>query len=126
MATGLIKSGQHDEAQRVIEQALELNWDSKLIELYAECRGVSDATGRLSRAEKWLRLHPQDDVLLLVLGRLCVEQQLWGKAKSFLEASLSIRETRNANSERRAYMSNLVSWCWRHGVTGRGFTALIV
>lgn len=98
MATGLIKSGQHDEAQRVIEQALELNWDSKLIELYAECRGA-DATGRLSRAEKWLRLHPQDDVLLLVLGRLCVEQQLWGKAKSFLEASLSIRETRNANSE---------------------------
>ncbi|MBP7080177.1 MAG: heme biosynthesis protein HemY, partial [Rhodocyclaceae bacterium] len=69
-----------------------------LIELYAECRGA-DATGRLSRAEKWLRLHPQDDVLLLVLGRLCVEQQLWGKAKSFLEASLSIRETRNANSE---------------------------
>ena len=54
-------------------------------------------TARLARAEKWLRQHPQDDVLLLVLGRLCVEQQLWGKAKSFFEASLSLRETHAAN-----------------------------
>ena len=98
MATGLIAAGEHGEAQRVIEHALDANWDSKLIDLYPQCHG-GEISLRLARAEKWLRLHPQDDVLLLVLGRLCIQQQLWGKAKSFLEASLSLRETRSANIE---------------------------
>ena len=98
MAIGLIAAGRHVEAQCIIEHALDANWDSELVHLYAQCHG-GEITVRLARAEKWLRHHPQDDVLLLVLGRLCIEQQLWGKAKSFLEASLSLRETNSANIE---------------------------
>lgn len=98
MAAALIALGEQRGAQRVIEHALDVHWDSKLVDLYAQCRG-GEVTQRLATAEKWLRLHPQDDTLLLVLGRLSIEQQLWGKAKSFLEASLSLRETRSANLE---------------------------
>ena len=32
----------------------------------------------------------QDAVLLRVLGTLCQRQQLWGKAQSYLEASLAL------------------------------------
>jgi HemY protein len=35
--------------------------------------------------------------LLLTLGRLCVQRQLWGKAQSYLEASLAMQATRAAH-----------------------------
>jgi HemY protein len=34
---------------------------------------------------------------LLTLGRLCVQRELWGKAQSYLEASLATRPTREAH-----------------------------
>jgi HemY protein len=35
-------------------------------------------------------------VLLLTLGRLCARQGLWGKAQSYLEASIAIEPTHSA------------------------------
>src|SRR5262249_14374910 len=35
--------------------------------------------------------------LLLTLGRLCVQRELWGKAQSYLEASLATRPTQEAH-----------------------------
>ena len=37
--------------------------------------------------------------MLLALGRLCRMQKLWGKAQSYFEASLAVRETRGAHIE---------------------------
>jgi len=34
--------------------------------------------------------HNQDPVLLRVLGELCQKQQLWGKARTYLEASVAL------------------------------------
>jgi HemY protein len=36
-------------------------------------------------------VHPSDASLLLALGKLCVHAELWGKAQSYLEASLSVK-----------------------------------
>ena len=44
-------------------------------------------------------MHPSDAELLGTLGRLCTEAELWGKARSFLEASLSFEESRAAHLE---------------------------
>ena len=57
--------------------------------MYGECR-VADSTRQLEQAEHWLPLHNQDAVLLRVLGTLCQRQQLWGKAQTYLEASLAL------------------------------------
>ena len=38
--------------------------------------------------DKWLQQNPQDPDLLLLMGELSYQQQLWGKAKTYLEASL--------------------------------------
>jgi HemY protein len=85
-------------ARRIVEEALDAVWDSDLAALYAECRG-GDALSRIERAEKWLGSQPRDAALLLTLGRLCAEQALWGKAQSYLEASLAIEPTRSAYLE---------------------------
>ena len=74
----------------LVEQGLESQWDSELAKLYAECVG-SDPLRQIERAEAWLEAHPGDASLLLALGKLCVQAELWGKAQSYLEASLSVK-----------------------------------
>lgn len=90
-----IALGGCDQAHRVIEEALAQEWDSELVGLYAECEG-GDTLKRIERAEGWLKLHPDDALLLLTLGRLCARQELWGKAQSYLEASIAIEPTYSA------------------------------
>ena len=77
------------EAAEILVKSLERQWDSNLLLLYAQCR-APDPTRQLETAERWLTSHNQDATLLFVLGRLCERQQLWGKAQTYLEASLAL------------------------------------
>ena len=52
--------------------------------------GSRDATRQLETAERWLAAHDQDATLLYALGRLCERESLWGKAQTYLEASLAL------------------------------------
>lgn len=88
-ARRMLAAGEHAAAQQVIEDGLDEEWSSELVALYGDCRG-GDVLGRIARAEGWLLSHPRDAALLLVLGRLCQDKQLWGKAQSYYEASLSL------------------------------------
>lgn len=83
------------QAHRVIEESLDEAWDSGLADLYSECEG--DFPRRIERAESWLKQQPHDAGLLLALGKLCAQQELWGKAQSYLEACLSIEPTYTAH-----------------------------
>jgi len=97
-AQSFVALGACRDAHRIIEEGLERQWDAALLALYSECLG-QDVTQQLERAELWLHEHPRDAVLLLILGRLCAHQGLWGKARSYLEASLSIDSTHSAHLE---------------------------
>ena len=88
--------GAHTQANELLEQALETEWDSELIALYGEGSGP-DTIRRIERAEKWLTTHPRDPLLLWVLGKLCARMELWGKAQSYLEASISLEPTYSAH-----------------------------
>lgn len=98
VARELLRIESHDDAVKVVAAALEREWDSELVRLYGECAG-SDATAQIAAAEKWLTRHSDDAGLLLTLGRLCIRQRLWGKAQTYLEASLSVEETRDGHLE---------------------------
>ncbi|PKO66387.1 MAG: heme biosynthesis protein HemY [Betaproteobacteria bacterium HGW-Betaproteobacteria-14] len=102
----LIAAGDGPLAQRVIESQLEEAWDSELAELYADCQG-GDMVARIARAEKWLVKQPQDARLLLALGRLCRTQQLWGKAQSYFEASLAVKQSQDAYAELASLFTQL-------------------
>ena len=91
-AQAFIGLGDCRTAHRILEEALEHDWHSDLALLYGECRD-GDALQRIERAERWLQAHPRDAGLLLTLGRLCTQMQLWGKAVSYLEASLALQPT---------------------------------
>ncbi len=114
----LIAAGDCASAQAIIENALEDEWDSSLAAVYAECQG-GDVLGRIARAEAWLKIHPRDAELLLALGRLCRQQELWGKAQSYLEASLSLAPTRSGYVE----LAQLLDLLERPGAADRYYRA---
>jgi HemY protein len=95
-AQSFMQLGGEREAADILAQSLDREWDSDLVELYGECR-LGDATRQLEQAERWLPSHNQDAVLLRVLGTLCQRQQLWGKAQTYLEASLGVDNTWRAH-----------------------------
>lgn len=98
----LQRLGEDDAAAGLIEDALgngdTLSWSSELAGIYGQlgCRDGSgkELTARIARADAWLSQQPRDARLLLALGRLCERQRLWGKARSYLEASLAVGESR--------------------------------
>lgn len=78
------------EAEKVLRDYLNTNWTESTIKLYAEL-DVMVNNRQLEMVERWLDNHPNDAYLLYALGRMCIALSLWGKAKNYLEASLSIR-----------------------------------
>jgi HemY protein len=89
LAHALATAGACAECAELVEDFLDECWEPALLEDYAGCPG-GDVLGRIAHCEKWLHEHPNDAELLLALGRLCARQQLWGKAQSYLEASLAV------------------------------------
>lgn len=61
-------------------------------------RYLSDAEQRkaIDTADSWLKTQPNDAQLLLNLGEMAYNKQLWGKAQSYLEASISVKPTMQA------------------------------
>ncbi|MEA3195477.1 MAG: HemY protein [Betaproteobacteria bacterium] len=93
-------------ARAILEDALAEEWSPQLVRLYGELpRGLDaasraeEARSRIERGEHWLNERNRDAELLSALGRLCAEAELWGKARSFLEAALSFEESRTAHLE---------------------------
>ena len=101
-ARALMAAGGDGDAQKLIETALERgdgdDWQAELAAIYGRLTG-GEQTARIARAEAWLRRHPDDAVLLMALGRMCQRQRLWGKAQSYLEASLSVAPSQAGHLE---------------------------
>lgn len=87
-AKALIEHRADDEAEKILHKVLSKCWHDDLVCLYGVAKS-SKASRQLVTAEGWLKNHPNNALLLLTLGRLCMLNQLWGKARSYLEASLS-------------------------------------
>ncbi len=103
LAARLIGIGLDNDAARIIEEGIDkfdqTRWDGSLSPLvlrYAEAK--SDTTsGQIERAENWLKQNPREYALLATLGKLCMRQALWGKAQSYLEASVALQPTLDAH-----------------------------
>jgi HemY protein len=93
-------------AQDIVEQALEREWNPALVALYGEAAG-EDALPQIERAEKWLRANARDPALLLALGKLCMRQGLWGKAQSYIEASIALEPTHDGHMTLAALMEKI-------------------
>lgn len=97
-ARALIASGNQPAAEVSIRAALKTVWDEELVLLYGRIKG-RDALKQLAHIEGWLAERPEDAALLLSAGRLCIANQLWGKARAYLESSLALKPRVDAYEE---------------------------
>jgi len=94
------------EAEKLLHKHLQKNLDPALIRAYGLTPGP-DPHQQLSRAEAWLKKHPQNPDLLLALGRLCLRSQLWGKARDYFQHSLQHRPAPETCAELGRLTTNL-------------------
>ena len=94
----LIRTGLHEKAEKDLMSALKSEWRGPLVRLFGLVEGP-DPTKQLKRAEGWLAKYGDDPDLLLAAARLCLRNELWGKARSYLETVISLRPTPEAYQE---------------------------
>ncbi|MDH3552069.1 MAG: heme biosynthesis protein HemY [Gammaproteobacteria bacterium] len=94
----LMRVGMHDKAEKDLAAALKAEWRAPLVRLFGLVEGPNPSK-QLKRAEGWLAKHGDDPDLLLAAARLCLRNELWGKARSYLETVISLRPTPEAYQE---------------------------
>ncbi len=94
----LSANGFEAKAEQLLRDAISDNWDDGMVELYGLMEGV-DTARQLSAGESWLLQHQLSPVLLLALAHICLRGKLWGKARSYLEASIGAGSSAEAHQE---------------------------
>ncbi len=87
--------GAVQKAIEVLRRALQQQWNDALISRFGQL--ISDnLPAQITQAERWLGQHGDSAALQLALGRLCVKDKLWGKARQYLEASMRLAPSQEA------------------------------
>ncbi|MGI9238960.1 MAG: heme biosynthesis HemY N-terminal domain-containing protein [Woeseiaceae bacterium] len=103
---GLIRAGEHDRVEKELAGVLKSNWAGPLVRQFGLLES-SDPSKQLKRAEGWLKNRGDDPDLLLTAARLCLRNELWGKARSYLETVISLRPTPDAYQEYGALLNQM-------------------
>ncbi len=85
----LISIGVHDKASELLKVLLKKEWNVEAINIYGDLV-EENGTKQLEYAEKFLQNHPADATLLFTLGKISLANQLWGKARDYIQESVLI------------------------------------
>jgi HemY protein len=109
-ASAYMSIGLQQDAASIIEKALAVNWDSRLLKAYRLCaapEGSATLLAQIEFCENCLRAHPNDAKLSLTLGAFCLRQKLWGKAQRHLDHALSDASERSTIQESHLRLGQL-------------------
>jgi HemY protein len=99
----------HPAAEKILRDLIDGNADPVATRLYGDLV-LADPLAPLERAETWLRKRPDDAELLASCARLCLRAELFGKARSYLEASIA----RRPNQENSLILADLLEQMGEH------------
>ncbi len=107
-------------AETVIRKFLDHKWSDELALDYGELTH-SNPTKALATAEGWLGGHKENPHLLLTVGRLSKQAELWGKARTYLESAITIKPVAEAYGELAELLERLddndaAQECYRKGL----------
>ncbi len=91
----MINAGLGVQIEEELARTLSSVWDETLVALYGSISSANVAN-QLEVAEKWAYLHPENAVLLAVLGKLAIQAGDTFKAESYLAKSIASEPTVNA------------------------------
>jgi HemY protein len=86
MSQALWSRGEVISAQKMVEEYLNSAWDDALVKHYVLISETKNLLA-LEAVEGWLVKQPRNPKLLMALGVMCRDQELWGKSESYFRAS---------------------------------------
>jgi HemY protein len=86
MSQALWSRGEVISAQKMVEEYLNSAWDDALVKHYVLISETKNLLA-LEAVEGWLVKQPRNPTLLMALGVMCRDQELWGKSESYFRAS---------------------------------------
>jgi HemY protein len=86
MSQALWSRGEVISAQKMVEEYLNSAWDDALVKHYVLISETKNLLA-LEAVEGWLIKQPRNPTLLMALGVMCRDQELWGKSESYFRAS---------------------------------------
>lgn len=105
-AENLIELGAEEQAETFLRRELRRHWDDHLVALYGRVAGA-DVQKQLLVAEQWQQERPGSAALLLTLGRLCMRNHQWERARGFFESSLALRKEPETYAELARLLARL-------------------
>ena len=91
----LLSIGEQELALELTREGIKHHWHTSLILLYGLGQ-EKDPVKQLATAESWLSDNGRSAELLLTLGRLSINNQLWGKARDYLSESIAVSPSTDA------------------------------
>lgn len=88
----IIDAGAGADIEQDLADTLSVNWDETLLALFGNIQS-NDVSKQLETAEKWSYVHPENAVLLAILGKLAVKCGDNFKAESYLAKSIAAEPT---------------------------------
>ena len=96
LAVAFHKVGNKNQCSEMIEKYLNKKWDSNLCVLY--WKYPSDTKRQLKALTQWEKKYWNNYAYRTCFGNICILEQLWGKAKDHLKASIKLSPSRDAYS----------------------------
>ena len=96
----------HAVTEELIRKTLKHAWQPDLVRIYCSLP-FSNLQRQLVIAGAWLKMYGQQPELLLLLGKLCEQSQLWGKAKDYYEKCLALGPNAEASLAYGLLLENL-------------------
>jgi len=97
-AQRLIDQGQNLQAEELIRKSIQRGWQPELVRMYGRIR-VDNPAAQLKHAEKWAAAHKDSPELMLSLAQISLNNELWSKARKYLEACIESGGTAEAYRE---------------------------
>jgi HemY protein len=97
-AQRLMDQGLQQQTEELVRKSIQRKWDPNLVRLYGRIRSDNPAA-QIKYAEKWTADHKDSPELMLSLAQISLNNELWGKARSYLEACIECGGTVEAYRE---------------------------
>lgn len=103
----LLAHNEDVEAHALLKRQLKQQWSDNLVGLLGFVRGGSAQQLQLL-LEDLLRQRPNNAVLMLTLGRVCLRERLWNKAREYFEHALRATRAPALRAEIAAELARLL------------------
>lgn len=94
----LTRFSETKEIEELIRTAMKQDYRPELVQIYGDF-SFNNVNRQLVIVGAWLKMYGPQQALLVLLGKLCVKAQLWGKAKDYFQKCLAIGPHAEASLE---------------------------